>query len=74
MAGITLEQAETKLNEYLEAESKILANQSYEFQGRRLNRANLKEVRDGIETWDSRVKELAAKAYGGRRTVVARPR
>lgn len=74
MAGITLEQAETKLNQYLEAESKILANQSYEFQGRRLNRANLQEVRDGIAIWDSRVKELAAKSSGARRTVIARPR
>lgn len=74
MAGITLEQAETKLNAYLEAETNVLAGQSYQFQGRTLTRANLSEIRAGISSWDKRVKELSAKASGRGRSVTASPR
>lgn len=39
---------ETRLAAYLAAEADILRNQSYEFEGRKLTRANLAEVRKGI--------------------------
>lgn len=73
MAGITLAQAETQLAAYLTAETAVLSGQSYEFQGRRLTRANLEEIRDGIDAWDRRVKELDAKANGRGRSVIVSP-
>lgn len=72
MAGITLAQAEARLQEYLDAEAAVLGNQAYEIHGRRMTRANLAEIQQGITTWDARAKELGSKAEGrGRsRTVV----
>lgn len=64
MAGITLEQAQAQLDKYLEAETKVLSGQAYEFAGRSLTRANLREITKGIEIWDRRVKELSAKSNG----------
>ncbi len=73
MTGITLAQAEAQLAAYLEAETKVLSGQSYELAGRRLTRANLKEIHDGVETWDRRVKELSAKASNRGRSVTVAP-
>lgn len=73
MAGITLAMAEIKLAQYLDAESKVLAKQSYSLLGRTLTLANLSEIRAGIETWDQRVKTLDAKANGRGRSVNASP-
>ena len=70
MAGITLAQAETQLAAYLEAETKVLSGQSYTFQNRTLTRANLSEIRLGIDTWDRRVKQLTEKASRGRTAIV----
>lgn len=67
MAGITLQQAQTQLDLYLAAEAQVLANQSYEIAGRKLTRANLQEIQQGIETWDTRVKNLARTSSGFRR-------
>lgn len=58
MAGITLAQAEARLTEYLAAESKVLAGQSYSIEGRQLTRANLREIRDGITYWNDLVISL----------------
>jgi hypothetical protein len=76
MAGITLEQAQTQLAAYLAAETKVLANQSYEIAGRKLTRANLGEIREGIKHWDDQVKHLSAVASRGRssRSVSISPR
>lgn len=67
MAGITLQQAQAQLDLYLAAEAKVLTNQSYEIAGRKLTRANLQEIQQGIETWDARVKNLTRAASGFRR-------
>lgn len=64
MAGITLAQAEAQLALYLAAEAAVLTGQSYEIAGRKLTRANLDEVRSGVETWNSRVVNLAAASQG----------
>lgn len=74
MAGITLEQAQAQLDAYLAAELKVLGGQSYEIGGRRLTRADLSEIRAGVETWNSRVQQLTLSVSGrGRsRTVVPR--
>lgn len=64
MAGITLADAEARLAAYLAAEEKVLLGQSYEIGDRKLTRANLGEIRDGINTWDARVKNLAQASSG----------
>ncbi len=68
MAGITLEQAQQKLDQYLMAETAVLGGQSYHIAGRRLDRANLQEIQNGIEIWDRRVKSLSIQRSGRGRT------
>lgn len=74
MAGITLAQAESKLALYLAAEEKILAGQKVEIDGQALTRANLESVQAGIDRWDSKVKELSARAGGTARSRAMSPR
>lgn len=64
MAGITSEIAAARLTEYLAAESAALGNQSYTINGRSLTRANLKEIREGIQFWQAQVDRLAAGGGG----------
>lgn len=59
MAGITLDQADSRLTEYINAESAVLSGQSYSIGGRSLTRANLKEIRDGIDYWEKKVASLS---------------
>lgn len=66
MAGITLEQAEAKLQTWLDAEEKIASGQGYSIGNRRLTRADLYTVRGEIEYWNNKVKELEAAAQSGR--------
>lgn len=68
MAGITLSQAETQLALYLAAEAAVLSSQSYEIAGRRLTRANLAEIRAGVEVWQSRTVTLSNQASGRSRS------
>ncbi len=75
MAGITLAQAQAQLDAYLIAETKVLSGQAYELPtGRSLTRANLSEIRKGIQIWDGRVKELSAKSSGRVRSITVAPR
>lgn len=75
MAGITLAQAEAQLAAYLAAETAALSGQSYRIADRWLTRADLSEIRAGIDAWNSRVVSLSAAQSGagrGRaRTVIA---
>jgi len=66
MAGITLEIATARLTLYLDAEAKILAGQSVEFNGKRLTMADLGMVQQGIATWNQRTQSLAATSGGMR--------
>lgn len=73
MAGITQAEAEARLAEYMAAETAVLSNQSYQIGERSLTRANLAQIREGIEYWDGRVKSLARGGRGSiRRAVVHR--
>lgn len=58
MAGIDATQAETQLAAYLAAEAAVLAGQSYEINGRKLTRADLSAIQEGIQIWDRRAKSL----------------
>ncbi len=69
MAGITLAIAEERLALYLAAEEKVLEGQSYRIGERELNRANLSHIREAIEYWDSRVKDMSSG--GGRSRTIA---
>ncbi len=73
MAGITAAQAQTQLDAYLAAETKVLAGQSYEIAGRRLTRADLGEIQKGIELWNQRLITLTNQAAGRSRarTIIA---
>jgi hypothetical protein len=59
MAGITADQAETRLQEYLNAESAVLSGQSCTINGRMLTMANLAEIQKGIEIWNRRAQKLS---------------
>lgn len=73
MAGIDLSTATAKLTAYLNAEAAVLTGQSYEIEGRKLVRANLKEIRDGIVYWDNWVKRLSARSARRSAAIVPRP-
>ena len=64
MSGITAAQATAKLAEYLAAETKVLAGQAYTIGGRSMTRANLKEIREGIDYWDNKCVELGVGRSG----------
>ena len=66
MAGIIKEQAEAKLQTWMEAEEKIASGQGYSIGDRRLTRADLYTVRGEIEYWNNKVKELEAAEQSGR--------
>lgn len=70
MPGIDLSTAQARLDAYLAAELAVLAGQEYEIAGRRLKRANLAEIREGINVWNQRVQALTA---GRRRAITPRP-
>lgn len=74
MAGITLTQAETQLAAYVAAETKVLQGQAYEISGRMLRRADLAEIRAGMDYWDKKVKELTDSASGIGRSRTLSPR
>ena len=64
MAGITLEQAESKLTAWLAAEDAVATSQAYSIGGRSLTRANLKEIRETIDYWDNKVQKLTSRGAG----------
>jgi hypothetical protein len=75
MSGITLEQAQARLQLYQDAEETVLTNQSYTIGERSFTRADLKDIQAGIALWERRVQSLSAAAGSSRgraRTVVVR--
>lgn len=58
MAGITLEIATAKLQQYLDAEEKILRGQEVIMDGDKLSLADLAAVQQGIKIWDARCQQL----------------
>ncbi len=68
MAGITLAQAEAQLAAYLAAETAALSGQSYRIGDRMLTRADLADIRAGIDAWQARIVELANSTAATGRT------
>lgn len=72
---ITLEIARARLTNYLDAEAVVLRGQSYKIADRNVTRADLAEIRRGIEFWQAKVDSLATAAGTGRaRTFIGAPR
>ena len=74
MAGITLAIADAKLQEYLDAETAVLASQEYQIAGRSQKRALLSDIRAGITEWNDRVLTLSQRASGRGRSITVAPR
>lgn len=68
MSAQTLQQLRDRLALYLEAEALILRGQSYQIGERRLQRADLSEVRAQIDTLSSQISrmESSQSSRGGR--------
>ncbi len=71
MAGLDLATCEAKLNEYLAAETAVLAGQSYDIDGDSLTLADLGKIQAGIEIWNSRVVQRSASRRNVRRLGMA---
>jgi len=65
--------AESRLTLYYKAEKAILSGQSYEIEGLKLTRANLKDVQSMINTLESKISALNAKLRGRARFRIVRP-
>lgn len=72
MAGITLAQAQARLDQYLAAEEAVLLGQQYEIGGRMLRRADLTAIQEGVNLWNERVEKLSAKSAGRVRAISPR--
>ena len=65
--------AESRLALYYKAEKAILNGQSYEIEGLKLTRANLKDVQGMINTLESKISALNAKLRGRAKFRIVRP-
>ncbi|MBQ7168565.1 MAG: hypothetical protein IJR63_01515 [Synergistaceae bacterium] len=65
--------AESRLTLYYKAEKAILSGQSYEIEGLKLTRANLKDVQSMISALESKISALKAQLKGCARFRVVRP-
>lgn len=64
MAGITAAQATTALEAWIAADVAVSSGQAYSIGGRSFTRANAKEIRENIDYWDNKCKELAEDSSG----------
>jgi hypothetical protein len=72
--SITLQIAQQRLTQYLDAEAAVLGGQEYRIADRSLKRADLAEIRKGIDYWSEKVENLSiGTASGSRRCIVPRP-
>ena len=65
--------AEGRLYQYLKAEQAILSGQSYEAEGLKLTRANLKDVQNTITSLQKKISALNAQLKGRARFRVITP-
>lgn len=64
MAGITQAQADEQLILWLAADAAVASGQSYTIGGRSFTRANSAEIRQNIEFWDRKARQLATGRVG----------
>lgn len=70
--GISLDEAQDHLEEWMTADMEITTHQSYRLRDQTLTMADLNAVRKQIEYWERKVAELLAKQQGGLRNRVYR--
>jgi len=58
MAGITIAQAQAKLDGWMSADDAVQGGQGYTMGTRTLTRANAQEIRDNIIFWEKKVIQL----------------
>lgn len=61
MTAYTLEIAKKHLEMCLEAEEKVLVNQSYTIAGKTYTRADLAQIRAEIKYWDNEVEKITSR-------------
>ena len=65
--------AESRLTLYYKAEKAILSGQSYEVEGLKLTRANLKDVQNMIAALENKISALKSRQRGRAKYRVVRP-
>ena len=65
--------AQARLTLYYKAEKAILSGQSYEVEGLKLTRANLKDVQNMIAALENKISALKAKMRGRSKFRIVRP-
>lgn len=65
--GITLEEAQKHLEQWMEAELAVTTSQSYTIGSRTLTMADLGEIRQTIDYWNEKVQSLLVQNTGGGR-------
>ena len=65
--------AESRLTLYYKAEKAILSGQSYEVEGLKLTRANLKDVQNMIAALENKISALKSKQRGRAKYRIVRP-
>lgn len=71
---MTLQQANDRLQMWLDAEEKVATGQSYRIGTRQLTRVDLVEIRKQINYWQAEVDRLAAGRSRGARVMRIIPR
>ena len=65
--------AESRLTLYYKAEKAILSGQSYEVEGLKLTRANLKDVQNMIAALENKISALKSRQRGRAKYRIIRP-
>lgn len=65
--------AESRLTLYYKAEKAILSGQSYEVEGLKLTRANLKDVQNMIAALENKISALKSRQRGRAKYSIVRP-
>lgn len=69
MSGITLQEAQEQLDQWLAASKAVAANQSYRIGEREFTRVNAEHIRGMIDYWQAKVDQLSPQGTRRRRRV-----
>jgi hypothetical protein len=72
LANYSIAFCQTQLDKYVAAEEKVLSGQSYSIGGRSMTRANLADIRNGIDYWNEKLTTAKSAGSTGRRMIMRR--
>lgn len=72
MARFPVTICKERLSQYMEAEAVVLTGQSYSIGGRSFTRANLADIRRGVEYWSEKLSEAEKAEATGRSGIFMR--